>query len=429
MNHPGEVRSVKHGGPLLSNGVLLFCVLVLSSVVLWQNFFAASRGPTSAPPMKPEQRGVDRRSNEPAEPRHDTASTAETGAGRPSSPRAASDAAPTPIVTPVITPRGDLADDEKSTIALFAAASPAVVHIATRVLERDYFSMNVMEVPQGTGTGFVWDEQGHIVTNYHVIEGASGARVTFADQTSLSATLVGIAPEKDLAVLKVEAPAEQLHSLPLGTSHDLAVGQKTFAIGNPFGLDQTLTTGVISAVGREIESRSGRPIKDVIQTDAAINPGNSGGPLLDSAGRLIGMTTAIVSPSGAYAGIGFAIPVDIIKWGVPQLISRGKIIRPGLAIRVAPDSWMQRVGAEGVLILSVEPDSSASQAGLRPTKRGAYGRLVLGDIITAVDDTTIHSTNDLLDLLEQHQPGDTVTLTVLRDDNSLKVPVELETSD
>ncbi len=332
------------------------------------------------------------------------------------------------VTTRTVTPQGNLAEDEKATMALFAAASPAVVHIATRALERDFFTMDVTEVPQGTGTGFVWDKEGHIVTNYHVIEGASGAQVAFADHTSLPATLVGVAPEKDLAVLKIDLSPEKLHPLPLGSSHDLVVGQKAFAIGNPFGLDQTLTTGVISALGRQIESRSGRPIKNVIQTDAAINPGNSGGPLLDSSGRLIGMTTAIVSPSGAYSGIGFAIPVDIIKWGVPQLISHGKIIHPTLAITVAPDNWTERLGTKGVLILAVEPNSAASRAGLRPTTRNTFGSLQLGDIITAVDDKPIRSTNDLLDSLDKFRPGETVTLTVLRGKQSTKVKVKLEAS-
>ena len=230
------------------------------------------------------------------------------------SPRKSPAAARQQPVLPPIVPRGNLAQDERATIALFAAASPAVVHITTHALERDYFTFNVMETPQGTGTGFLWDEQGHVLTNFHVIRDADTVQVALADRSSWPAKLIGVAPDKDLAVLKIEAPPDRLKQLPLGTSHDLQVGQHTFAIGNPFGLDHTLTTGVISALGREIESASGRPISDVIQTDAAINPGNSGGPLLDSSGRLIGMTTAIISPSGAYAGIGFAIPVDTIRW-------------------------------------------------------------------------------------------------------------------
>jgi len=382
--------------------VLLLCVLVLAAVVTWQRLHHDATAPREAT------------SPAAAEPAPADVSVAPE---------------PPPPPAPPVTPRGSLAEDEQATMKLFAAASPAVVHITTHTMERDFFSLNVMQVEQGSGTGFVWDNEGHIVTNFHVIEGASGAQVALSDHTTWAADLVGFAPDKDLAVLKIDAPAERLHPLPLGTSHDLGVGQKTFAIGNPFGLDQTLTTGVISALGREIESASGRPIKDVIQTDAAINPGNSGGPLLDSSGRLIGMTTAIVSPSGAYAGIGFAIPVDTIRWGVPQLIAHGKIIHPGLAITVAPDGWTQRFGTPGILILDVAENSSADHAGLRPTRRDARGNVMLGDIITHVDDQPVRSTNELLDAFESHQPGDQVHLTVLREGQPNKVVAALEALD
>lgn len=222
----------------------------------------------------------------------------------------------------LVVPRGDLAEDEKDTIRLFNAASPAVVHITTAALKRDFFTRDVFEIPQGNGTGFVWDKQGHIVTNFHVIENADTASITMADRTTWSARLVGIAPDVDLAVLKIGSRVTDLQPLPVGTSGDLQVGQRVFAIGNPFGLDQSLTMGLISALGREISSRTRRNIKNVIQTDAAINPGNSGGPLLDSSGRLIGVNTAIVSPSGAYSGIGFAIPVDTVNRVVPDLINQ-----------------------------------------------------------------------------------------------------------
>lgn len=220
--------------------------------------------------------------------------------------------------------RGDLAEDEKSTIALFKRSSPSVVHITTMTVRQNRYTRDIQQIPQGTGSGFIWDQDGHIVTNYHVIQGADAARVTLADQSTWQARLVGAYPDKDLAVLVIDAKKDRLPPIPLGTSHDLEVGQKVFAIGNPFGLDHSLTTGVISAVGREIESVTHQPIKEVIQTDAAINPGNSGGPLLDSAGRLIGVNTAIYSPSGAYAGIGFAIPVDEVNRLVPQLIREGR---------------------------------------------------------------------------------------------------------
>ncbi len=212
-----------------------------------------------------------------------------------------------------IAPRGELAADEKSTIALFRQASPSIVHITAVSVARDLFTLNLLQIPEGTGSGLVWDDTGNIVTNYHVIQNAGAAQVTLADQSTWKARLVGIAPDKDLAVLKIDAPKSRLRPIPIGTSKDLQVGQSAFAIGNPFGLDQTLTTGVVSALGREIESVTRRPIQGVIQTDAAVNPGNSGGPLLDSAGRLIGVNTAIYSPSGASVGIGFAIPVDTVN--------------------------------------------------------------------------------------------------------------------
>ncbi|MBM4297498.1 MAG: trypsin-like serine protease, partial [Deltaproteobacteria bacterium] len=211
-----------------------------------------------------------------------------------------------------VAPRGELRGDEKSTIALFKQASPAVVNITAIGVERDMFTLNLYQIPQGTGSGFVWDTTGNIITNFHVIQNADAAQVTLADQSNWKARVVGVAPDKDLAVLKIDAPANKLQPIPIGTSKDLQVGQSVFAIGNPFGLDQTLTTGIISALNREIESVTRRPIQGVIQSDAAINPGNSGGPLLDSAGRLIGVNTAIYSPSGASAGIGFAIPVDTV---------------------------------------------------------------------------------------------------------------------
>ena len=263
-----------------------------------------------------------------------------------------------------ITPRGDLAEEEKTTIALFRQASPSVVHITTLAVRQDAFSLDVFQIPQGTGSGFVWDKQGHIVTNFHVIRDADAAQVTLADHSSWKARLVGAYPDKDLAVLMVDAPKDKLHPIAIGTSHDLQVGQRLFAIGNPFGLDQSLTTGIISALGREIESVNRLAIKDMIQTDAAINPGNSGGPLLDSSGRLIGVNTAIYSPSGASAGIGFAIPVDEVNRIVPQLIRHGKVVRPGLGVQVAPDHLADELGINGVVIVGVQPGSPAAKAGL-----------------------------------------------------------------
>ena len=323
---------------------------------------------------------------------------------------------------PVVQPRGELAEDEKSTIELFSKVSPTVVHITTNTLARSRFSRNLQEVPSGTGSGFVWDNLGHIVTNYHVIKDADSITVSLADRTSWTATVVGIAPDKDIAVLKVDAPLDQLKPVAIGTSADIQVGQKSFAIGNPFGLDQTLTTGVISALGREIDSVTGRKIYDVIQTDAAINPGNSGGPLLDSAGRLIGITTAIYSPSGAYAGIGFAIPVDIVRRYVPELIQHGRLIQPTLGITIARGDQFD-VG--GVLVVAVEPQSSAEEAGLRPTQQDRYGRIILGDIISAVNKQSVRTPDDLLTLLENHKIGELVTLTVRRGQTQTDLQVKL----
>ncbi|HEX2243720.1 MAG TPA: trypsin-like peptidase domain-containing protein [Gammaproteobacteria bacterium] len=301
-----------------------------------------------------------------------------------------------------------------------------MVHITAITVQRDFFSLNLYQIPEGTGSGFVWDANGNIITNFHVIQNADAAQVTLADQSIWKARRVGVAPDKDLAVLRIDAPANRLRPIPLGTSKDLQVGQSVFAIGNPFGLDQSLTTGVISALGREIESVTRRPIQGVVQTDAAINPGNSGGPLLDSAGRLIGVNTAIYSPSGASAGIGFAIPVDTVNRIVPELIRSGKVTRPGLGIQTAEEQIAQRLGVNGVLIVDVSPGSAAAKAGLRPTRRDASGRVKLGDVITAVDGEKIQSPNDLFLTLEKYRVGDSVIITLLRDGKSIQTKITLE---
>lgn len=327
-----------------------------------------------------------------------------------------------------IVPRGDLAEEEKTTIAIFRQASPSVVHITTLDVRQDAFSLDLFQIPRGTGSGFIWDQDGHVVTNFHVIQEADAAQVTLADHSNWSARLVGAYPDKDLAVLVIDAPKDRLQPIPVGSSHNLQVGQKVFAIGNPFGLDQSLTTGVVSALGREIESVNRRAIKDMIQTDAAINPGNSGGPLLDSAGRLIGINTAIFSPSGAYSGIGFAIPVDEISRVVPELIRHGKITRPGLGVKFAPEKLAQALGLEGVLFSEMERDGPAAKAGLRPTRRDENNHIQLGDAIIAVNDRPVRSVNDLLDVLEQQKVGDTVPVTVMRDGQEQKVSVTLADS-
>ncbi len=324
-----------------------------------------------------------------------------------------------------VIPRDDLKSEELATAELFRLASPSVVYITSISVRRDFFSLNVMQIPSGTGSGLIWSDAGHIVTNYHVIQKADEARVTLSDQTTWGARLVGYAPEKDLAVLRIDAPREKLTPVPIGTSQDLVVGQQVYAIGNPFGLDQTLTTGIISALDREIESMSRRPIRGVIQTDAAINPGNSGGPLLDSSGRLIGVNAAIYSPSGAYAGIGFAIPVDTVNWVVPDLIAHGRVIRPALGIE-ARDYQLQKV--KGVLVMTVAPGSGAAEAGIRPTRYNSLGRVEFGDMVVAVEGERVQSRNDLILALEEYQVGDVVSVTVVRDGNEEEVKVRLQES-
>ena len=324
-----------------------------------------------------------------------------------------------------VTARGDLAGDEQNTIDIFRSAAPSVVYITSIAVRRNLFSLNVYEIPQGTGSGFIWDRQGRIVTNFHVISDASRLEVTLADRSTWKAALVGAAPDRDLAVLQITAPASKLQPIAVGESNNLLVGQKVFAIGNPFGLDQTLTTGVVSALGREITAVTGRTIHDVIQTDAAINPGNSGGPLLDSAGRLIGVNTAIYSPSGASSGIGFAVPVGEVNRVVPQIISKGKVLRPGLGVTLANRSLTGDLGLEGVLVLKVVSGSAAEQAGLRGTSQVGDG-LVLGDIILAVNGRKVTDYDSLRDEIERYEVGASVLLTLLRDEATAEVSVQLE---
>jgi S1-C subfamily serine protease len=325
-----------------------------------------------------------------------------------------------------IVARGDLAEDEHSTISLFSEASPSVVHVTSLALRRSRLSLNVDEIPQGTGSGFIWDEDGHIVTNFHVIKDGGGAEVTLHDNTVWKAKIVGRAPDKDLAVLKIMAPASVLRPLALGTSSNLQVGQKVFAIGNPFGLDQTLTTGIISGLGREIQSLTNRPIQGVIQTDAAINPGNSGGPLLDSAGRLIGVNTAILSATGGSAGVGFAVPVDTINRIVPQLIEHGAVIRPGLGVQIGTDQLAKRVGVTGVIVWDVPPESAAARAGVKGVTPGSGSRWVIGDVITGIDDAEVHDANDLFRGLDKHEVGDSVKLRLVHQGKERVLDVRLQ---
>lgn len=323
-------------------------------------------------------------------------------------------------------PDSRLTAAERATIRLFEEAAPSVCFINTSVMRTDYFTRNVTEMPRGNGSAFVWDKQGHIVTNFHVIQGADRATVTLADRSAWPARLVGVAPDKDLAVLRIEAPAKALRPIPVGSSENLRVGQAVYAIGNPFGLDQTLTTGIVSALGREIQSVSGIPIRDVVQTDAAINPGNSGGPLLDSSGRLIGVNTAIYSPSGASAGIGFSIPSDVVSWVVPELIKYGELKRPSLGVELARQQLVSRLGLEGALVIYVAEGSAAEKAGIRPTTRDRSGSINMGDIIIQLGSERIKNNNDLLLALEKYKPGDQVRVRVLRNGSEMELSLKLD---
>jgi S1-C subfamily serine protease len=325
--------------------------------------------------------------------------------------------------------RRALLEDERNTVAVFERASPSVVFIKNKGLRIDPFSQSVWEVPQGAGSGFVWDRAGHIVTNYHVVEGANALTVMLSDQATYEATVVGLDPSKDLAVLRIDAPDRVLVPAKRGRSRGLKVGQKVLAIGTPFGLDQTLTTGVVSALGRQFQSPSGRTIRDAIQTDAAINPGNSGGVLLDSAGRLIGVNTAIKSPTHASAGIGFAVPVDTVLRVVPQLIKHGHVIRPGVGCDFLSDALAERSRIRGAVIKRVWPRSAADKAGLRGVQVDVLGRLVAGDVVIAVGGEPVGSYDDLATVLERHRIGEEVTLVIDRQGERLSARVKLERED
>lgn len=319
---------------------------------------------------------------------------------------------PRPVVA-----RGDLAADEQSTINLFEQASRSVVFINTRERVRNMWTHEVQEVPKGTGSGFIWDEFGHVVTNRHVIDGASEATVRLADGRTFPATLVGVSSRHDLAVLRIDVGSDAPPPLPVGRSGNLKVGQKVFAIGNPFGLDQTLTSGLVSALDRRLRTGPDSVIDQLIQTDAAINPGNSGGPLLDSAGRLIGVNTAIYSPSGASAGVGFAVPVDTVNRVVPQLIAKGRYEPPRLGIRTDPAVnrlIAQKFGVRGVAILGVEPGSPAAEADFETARMDGRGNLIPGDVVTGLDGQPVTNFEDLLGRLEEYRAGDRVAVSVWR---------------
>jgi len=314
---------------------------------------------------------------------------------------------------------------EQNTINVFKRVSPSVVSVANTAILQGLYDSELYEVPQGAGSGFVWDKDGRIITNFHVVYGASAVLVTLSDGTTYPAEVVGLDPDDDIAVLRIKPSQKPLVPIEVGQSAGLQVGQTALAIGNPFGLDTSLSMGVVSALGRSISSMSGRTIRDVIQTDAAINPGNSGGPLLDSSGRLIGMNTAIVSPSGAYAGIGFAVPVDTIRRAVPQLIAHGKVARAALGVRMVPDQLFRQSHDTGAAILSVVAGSPADKAGLKGTSMTRNGEIRFGDVILQMDGQTLDSADDVSAIVDRHQVGDALKVEVLRGKQRRTVTVTL----
>ena len=316
--------------------------------------------------------------------------------------------------------RGPLSDGEKATIDIFERVSPSVVQVAVKSADNPLMGEEGQGSGGASGTGFVWDRDGHLVTNNHVVANGNEIAVRFASGEVAEVELVGRAPNYDLAVLRIRSVRQLPPPVALGSSNDLKVGQSAFAIGNPFGLDQSMTSGIISALKRRLPTHGGREIANVIQTDAAINPGNSGGPLLDSAGRLIGVTTAIISPSGSNAGIGFAVPVDIVNRIVPELIRSGRVPTPGIGIVAAGEDVSTRLGVEGVIVVRTAPGSPAEQAGIRGVN---FSTGAVGDIITAVEGKPVRRLADLTDALEQVGAGKTVRITVKRGSDSRDVNV------
>ncbi len=319
-----------------------------------------------------------------------------------------------------VTPRGDLAAFERTATDVFKATAPSVVYIFTEHTGRTVFGETRQH--QGTGSGFIWDRAGHVITNHHVVQGANRVFVRFNSGTTALASIVGSSPDHDLAVLRVVRSPGGLAPISIGASADLKIGQAVFAIGNPFGLSRTLTTGVVSALDRRLPTRTGREITGVIQTDAAINPGNSGGPLLDSAGRLIGVNTAIISGTGSYSGIGFAVPVDTVNKIVPQIISRGHPVRPGIGIRAGSEELAARLNIDGVIIISVMPGGPASRAGLRGIDEAGQQ---IGDVIVAVNGNPVRTVPELAAELEKTGVGQTAEIQILRNGQLLTVTITL----
>jgi len=321
-----------------------------------------------------------------------------------------------------VTARGDLAESERATVSMFERVSPSVVQVVGAGSSARSLDIESEGVREQSGSGFIWDGAGHVVTNNHVVSGTQEVAVRLASGQVIGASIVGTAPNYDLAVVRLRNTWQLPAPIAIGSSADLKVGQAAFAIGNPFGLDQSLTTGVISALKRRMPTSAGREIGNVVQTDAAVNPGNSGGPLLDSAGRLIGVTTAIISPSGSNAGIGFAIPVDTVNRVVPELISNGRVPTPGIGIVAANEAVATRLGIEGVVVVRTLPGSPAAQAGLRGI--GQSGEL--GDVIVSAGGQPTRRLSDLTDQLEAVGVGREIELAVKRSDGSVTLRVRVE---
>ncbi|NOU34214.1 MAG: trypsin-like serine protease [Polyangiaceae bacterium] len=328
-----------------------------------------------------------------------------------------------PLIAPLSS--GARIEDERNTIAVFRDAAASTVFVTQTRVVVDYLAGVAEEVPSGSGSGFVWDMDGHIVTNYHVVKDAKSLTVTFRDHKTFQATVVGVEPRKDIAVLKVEGAKDLLKPVTVAKSQDLDVGQKTVAIGNPFGLDHTLTTGVVSALGRQVQGIGGVTIRDMIQTDAAINPGNSGGPLLDSAGQLIGMNTMIYSRSGSSAGIGFAVPSSTIGRVVSQIVKSGKAEQLGLGIKLDPMGRVERqLGIKGVAVISVPEASPAAKAGLQGLKDTPRG-LLLGDVIVKIGESKVESYDDFYNALDQRKAGEKVDVTVKRGETTATLKLDV----
>jgi S1-C subfamily serine protease len=333
-------------------------------------------------------------------------------------------AGPRPVV-----PRGPLTAEEKANITLFETSKASVVYISTLERVIDVWTRNIAKVPRGTGSGFIWDDAGHVVTNRHVIEGAAEANVRLSDGRDYPAVLIGASAAHDIAVLRIKVPSNRPKPIPVGSSHDLQVGQKVFAIGNPFGLDWSLTTGIVSALDRSLTEDNGAVIQHLVQTDAAINPGNSGGPLLDSAGRLIGINTAIYSPTGASAGVGFSVPVDTVNRVVPQIIETGHYAPPGLGIEtddMLSEAIARQLGVTGAAVLRVPPKSAGAIAGLRGVRLGPRDSIIPGDIIVAVDQKDVDGSARLLARLDDYKVGDVVKLTVWRAGKQITLSATLQ---